>query len=609
MADATSTATPKDRVPDSPETFAASVEHAAGRLFGRSELYGRLAEAMRRLEADCRRLRERGQNRIPALVLVGGVGEGKSWLANCFLRDSEDSQSLRKEIAAGKEVLTWFGPERPFGLDDSAEQFLQTPRRQMIDLGCSYIVGDAPGFTDHSAARERLAQLATTSAPIKILVTSVNELRDGRTEEFVRHMNGSLILPVVRFEAASEQAVEPDEETRRDVEKRMAGWQQAADSAEFLPACFMPTQRLLGTTETVRLMQSRLVEALTPPLLRNERLGQSVERQVEERVKLARREVAGLLNEFRQRVVSHVDGLDDSISHLPECLREELLGDDAMLRVGICQRLRADWISRTPTVCFPYRSLLGLLALTAGAWDRLMLSFIGSLPSLAMTVFQSVRNVRDAMGAIRKIREGVTQRVQGRIEDEVLPQIQNLQTALASTLPESQAASIEKMEAAEGFVRIHGLDRMEAESRRIIAGVVDRRRASTLTVWLFGTIATICFLYLISGPVYAIYRTYLQSHWGAISGGATAWSDFPTPSASMLFSSILLSVLPTFLIALIGIWWSCNAKRVRRAMDKIKTDHENEIQRRTSTGSLRVVLSDPVIDSARFLLDLAARRG
>ena len=61
-----------------PEAFADSVQQASRRLFGGAELHARLTEAMRRLVLDCQRLRERGQSQVPAIVLVGGVGEGKS---------------------------------------------------------------------------------------------------------------------------------------------------------------------------------------------------------------------------------------------------------------------------------------------------------------------------------------------------------------------------------------------------------------------------------------------------------------------------------------------------------------------------------------------------
>ena len=47
-----------------------------------------------------------------------------------------------------------------------------------------------------------------------------------------------------------------------------------------------------------------------------------------------------------------------------------------------------------PSLDVPYRSLMATLAATVGAWDKLILSLAGSLPSLAMLLLQTGKNIK-----------------------------------------------------------------------------------------------------------------------------------------------------------------------------------------------------------------------
>lgn len=595
------------------EAFAQMLDDAARGVFGNSDLAFQLRAVTRSLLDDCRRLHARGHAVAVPLVLVGSVGEGKSWLARCFLQDHPDNQAVRAEIKSGQNDdertarLTWFGPQRPAGFDDAGEQFLQVAAERMLELGRPYVVGDTPGFTDADAAHRQLSALATTSAPIKIVVTSVTELRDGRSADFVRGMDGALILPVVKFRPAGAEHHEPGDKTQQDVRAELSRWQRAAPTAEILPPVFMPLQDIAGAAEAERRTRERLREALVPQLARSEHLRQTIDRQIRERILRARAEAAALLAGFAARVGRCVDRLEAQTGQFPERLVQELLGEDLALRIGLRQRFRADWIDRTPLICFPYRSFLGLLALTAGAWDRLMLSFVGSWPSLALTVFQSLKNVRDAAATLRRLRGGLASRLEKLIEDDFRPEVIHFQTALAATLPEQAAGPGEAADATAGSIRVQGLEGVETASRTILRQAIDQHRAWTFTVWLLALVGTGTFLYLAIGPAVALYRTYLAAHWGALHESETTWDQFPVPGATMLLASFVLSALPAFLAALVGMWWSCRSRRVRASLQMVKKQHAEEIQRRTGDGSLRIVLTNPRLAAARFLLGLAPR--
>ncbi|MGE0608756.1 MAG: hypothetical protein AB7O62_16800 [Pirellulales bacterium] len=597
---------------DRASAFAATVNAAAVRLFGDAELSLQLREIAARMVRDCQRLHRRGGTDTPSIAVLGSVGEGKSWLARCFLLDSPGNQPSRAEIRSGQhedtDRLTWFGPTRPTGLAEQGERFLHLDASQMLDLGRPYVVGDTPGFSHQDNSHRALASVAATSAPIKLVVTSLAELRNGRTQEFVHDMNGALILPVIRFDPSPAEQTEPDDQHQRDVRNTLDKWRRAAPAAEILEPCYMPTQRIYGSQRAERLMQQRLQDALAPPLAEAGRLRLPIERQVHERIREARQEIARALQPFRHRVGNTLARLQAASGRLSQRTLAELLGEDIVLRAGTRQRFRADWIDRTPSLCFPYRTFLGLLSLTAGAWDRLIFSMVGSAPSLAMTFFQSVRNLRDASEFVKKLRGGLAERVERLVQDEINPEVRAFQAALASVLPADEEPGSAAGPTGESWVRVVGLDELEIESRGIFRDSIEQNRAGTLSLALFGLLGPGVFLYLIAGPIVSVYRSYLQAHWETFRDLLVTRGEFPIPSSSMLLGSLLLSMAPAFLVALLAISWSCRGGRVRRAVRAIHSGHNAALDARISDGRLRIELTDPRLDAARLLLSLAEER-
>jgi hypothetical protein len=72
----------------------------------------------------------------------------------------------------------------------------------------------------------------------------------------------------------------------------------------------------------------------------------------------------------------------------------------------------------------------------------------------------------------------------------------------------------------------------------------------------------------------------------------------------MLFTSLVLSLAPAFLVALVGISWSCHHLRVSRALNSIQESYRRVIAERFVDGTLAIEIDDPEVESARFLLTL-----
>ena len=598
--------TAPDRALADAENFATTVRQAAARLFGRVPTASALDAIVERLLDDCHRLRDRGAATVPVLALIGRVGEGKSWLARCFLTPQPEADRVRAELKSGQNdterthEIVWFGPERPFGLAASGERFLAVARTLMLDLGAGYLVGDTPGFSDKDPRAWRLAGLAATSAPIKLLVTSISQLRDGGVEHFVGAMNGALLLPVVRFEPDAAGAAEPAENARRDVLAEVAKWRMHAPESRILDPLYMPQRGIFGEAAVERLMRDRLSTALAPCLAEADELRRGVESQIVARVALARREIAAALREFRLRVGAPVRQLAELTGRIPERAQRELLGEDRTLRAAIRQRLRADWMERTPSLCFPYRTFAGLFALTHGAWDRVFFSAAGSVPSLALTLFRATSNLREARDLEHHYQSGLEARVDRLLAEEFAPAVRNFESALAAILP----PAADPVATRPTSVRCTGLPELEAAARRLLQQSVERHRAAGPVVWLCALLGAASFFALLSGPIVSLYRTYLQAHERALAEATSLWSEFPQPTLSMILASLLLSVAPAVFLALVAIALSCRTGRVRRIAQEFTQTLHAETDQRLAGCTLAIHFDEPKVEAARVLLAL-----
>jgi hypothetical protein len=588
------------------EFFAGRLQRESQRLFGNDPRRGRLQAIADALHAECEKLHQRGDQATPSIVILGRVGEGKSWLARCFLTDHPDNRSIRSEIVSGQNDadrtsdLIWFGSAHRFRAEQG-EVFLKTSHEQMIDLGRDYVVGDAPGISDHDQSRQDLASLAARSAPIKLVVFSRDQVRDASLQDFIRTIDGALIVPVVKFRPANPSDDMPSAAAMDEVQTAITQWKQAAPHAQIVEPIYMPLEAIFGSEQAIELMRGRLKSALAPHLNDIRELQATVEREISQKLVQAKRRVADELADVRLRVGDYVERLDRATEQISGTLRHELLGEPIVLRAGIRRRLRADLIDRTPQICFPYRSFLGVLTLTAGAWDRLIFSIAGSVPSLAMTFFQSARNVLDARKSSKKIKQGVSERIERLVQDELRGEVSQFHNALSAVLDENDG----RKQMVTSEVAVHGLESIEAESHNIFQHAINRHRGSILLVWLFALLGCGVFVYLIFGPIFSVYHEYVTVHSRVMLGDGTQWKDFPAPPWNLIASSFVLSVAPSLLIALIAVCWCCHRYRVERVMKRVTKEIDNKIKDQMANGSFRIELTDPQLDSARYLLSIS----
>lgn len=582
--------------------FASDTNSAAERLFGRNERTNKIREITSRLVADVEQIQNRRSKSIaPAIVLVGPIGAGKSWLARCFLKsDDVDSLEVREQFRTGQnesdrtDRITWIGEEKNFDMGHD-ETFLTVRASQMIDLGRPYVVGDSPGFSDFESSRVDSSSKAVRSAAIKILVFSASNLRDNRLARFIADNDGAIFLPVVKFAPKSMNDSEPTAEARDDVDEAIGKWRAGASQTRLLDPVFMPQESIFGSCEAINLTQQRLTTALQPIIADLQRIKLTSGREIRIRWERSKSEISNSLAETKEKVNGPLKRVQEATNSISDRLVSEILGDEFCLRAGLRRKFRANLIEQTPQVCFPYRSFLGVLALTTGAWDRLLLSLTGSIPSAVMTAFQAVKNVSAQEQNVKDL----TKRIEGVILDHSANDIRNFDSAVNIIASAGDAKTF----STRTSIEVSGLESIEIEATSIARTAVEQNRMRQGLVITLAITGTLLFLYLISGPFYSIYREYLAVHLEALSHNAS-YLDFPSPPWNMLLSSFVISAVPVFVLALSVMAWANNGWRVKRAGQFVRNRLKKTITRHQEDGRLNIKFADPRLDAAKFLFSI-----
>jgi len=583
-------------------------DKAVRQLFGHdSPLTHSISEITKNLRSDIQRISS-GQSTGPVtLALVGRVGEGKSWLARTFLAESDAANQV---IQSGQNAversmsLTWIGSQQPFTDLGAGEQFVKTSPQNMLDLGSAYVLADSPGYSDHNPSLEALSSIALASSNIKLLASSVSHIRDASLASFVGSMDGSLILPIIRFRPEGND-LSPSDEVKNDCLSEIQNWRVQAPSASILPAIFIPDAGIAGDTEAREHTRQLISATLTPLIADPGTLSKHRDSQLQQRIQITRSQISDTLTEFRQRIGTPIEKLDQLSATLPDIIQKEVIGDSAQLHIGIRSRFRADVIDRTPALLFPYKSLIGILGLTHGAWDRLIFTTLGSVPSLVMTAFHSVKSWSKTRDFEQTLRDQSRQRINSLINDAYRDDIKNFSHALSAITQEPGKNHTSPSEGQSNIIEIQGLTGLEIESQEIITEAIRKRRISGFSLWLGGILAFLIFWVMLLGPAIALYSDYIGSLSETAKSISKGWQSYPKPPASWWLTSLMLSMIPAGIISMIVMYLTCKRSRVKKTSQLVEDEIRSTIKHRIEADKLRLVINNPKLDAAKTLLNLS----
>lgn len=540
------------------------------------------------------------------VALVGPIGQGKSWLIQQLVRRSPAASSIvtGNNIDEATEKLVWIGPSPPADLDSMKEQYIYCKASDMEPIGTSYLLVDAPGSTDDRRSVARVAARALSLASVLVVVIRRDQIRSEAVGMLTEASEGTIVIPVVNA------VRHHDDSISADVDSLVSRLRHAAPTSVIAPAVMIDDFDVEGRSEAEvgQLAAAQVSDSI------GEMLGTSWEGDRRRSARLAaldarfRGALHSVLSDQLPGLTAAVARLNDEARALPQEIAESLVGLGGPLRAAIRSRLRLTFLTETAAFWFPYRSMLGLLNLTHGAWDRVLMSLSGSLPSLIGAVWTSTKNLSIDRGAVQDIREGLRQRSAAAVADRLGPLAARFRDEL-SELRQDRNSGASKFSLHTGKSQVaylSGLDSLQESSQRIFDEEVDRVAPSRFAALMAGLIGTAVFWFLMAGPIVALYRGYFDASYVTLRDLAGNLDRFPRPDLSMMLTSLLLSMLPTALFAMVVLSLAQGRRRVHRAEDQIRQRHQETITALQREGVLQLRWDEPLLADAEFLLSAGA---
>jgi hypothetical protein len=433
---------------------------------------------------------------------------------------------------------------------------------------------------------------------IKLFVTAYESLKSEGNEALLRSCEGAIVIPVIRLPTNGEDAREPSHAANNTIRNAIEKWKAVAPSSRLGDPIFMPNEYTVGHENAVRAVQDRLRSTLTPLLADARGIETSLTAQAEHRIAWADKEALQLVDVILTKSNVSLCNLDEATREMSDNALHELVGDDAALEALIRQELRKASIRFTWDGFFPYKPFLRTLAVTAGAWDRLLFLTTGSLPSLAMTALQIGKNIRDNWQFMRRFNFRLAKRLEATLAARLQPDLRNLAVATAPTEKGNADATVHQPD-----IRVHGIEELQECSRAIFGNVVAAHSPSRSMLFALGAAAFALFLALMCVPVVSTFWAYISS---CITVGRQGFSslDFTLPTLSMFLGAAAISAAPSVVLAWIAMLTSCSGGRVKSAAGRARSEHEREITQRLSDNRLRFEVLDPRITALRKLLAL-----
>ena len=579
---------------------------ATSTVFGPSVITAQVEQACHRFEAELENI-QAGRG-IPALVvaIVGAKGQGKTWTARQLVLNP----SLRKKLPSGDLMgdattkLVWIGPSAPDQIDFQAETFHQCASTEMIDVGQPLVLLDTPGTTD---ANSRAAQLAIESlslAPVKLLVIARDQIRAAANLSIASQIDGSFCIPIIT-------SVEPDEmdstELAADLNDLFKRLKSLAASSKFTAEVLVPDFEISGDENAAgEVLRTGLLERLTQLGIDQGKLQSSTEHRIQSAIHRLQLQVTKIISQELPQLADAVHGLREETDQLPLRVINSLLGSQQVLETGIRMRLRAKLVHETSVLWFPYRTVISILNLTHGAWDRIVLALAGSIPSLFGALTSWVQNVRSSREFSSQFQEGIRQRTQQQVEERLYPLCDRFHRAVMRLRP--RELQEQRTDDSLQRVKLLGIDQLQSRSQTIFEDCLERNAVSRWLIQLLGLLGVALFWILMAGPIVTLYRDYLQATWAVWQGNTEVHIDqFPHPTYGLFFTSLLLSLLPLLIYSMFVLTWTLGQRRIKRIASQVVQAHDQAIRDLQKSQVIRLQFGDHLLEQAQFLLNLNPR--
>ncbi len=588
--------------------FSERLAEATRVVFGDRPLTHAVADACARYEKDVRNIQTgRGINAL-TLAIVGAKGQGKTWVARQLVRDPQIRNLLRSGDLNQDATtrLVWIGPNAPDGIDAVSEIYYPCAANQMVEIGQPFVVLDTPGVTDTNHRAAEIASAALSLAPIKLLIIARDQLRAASNLQIAARIDGAVCIPVI-------SSVEPEEteegsaatlQLRNDLRTLREQLHLRAPNVRWVSEVLVPDFEITGNEEAAATsFVGQLIDRLSDLELSELSLSSARDARLQSAQQRLRSDVAKLIDAELPQLSAAVDRLNRETENLPDRVLESLLGSTTVLETGVRMRLRARLVSDTSLLWFPYRTVMSTLNLTQGAWDRVVLAMAGSIPSLFGALASWAKNARQNRDFSIEIQDGIRQRTQRQVEERLKPLCDQFHRAVMKLRPqEDRSKGID--EARSSGMNLTGIDELQNRSQRIFDDSIAANATANLFVQLLALVGTVLFWTFMAGPIVVIYREYFAASFHALGGQETHLESFPHPSAALMLTSVVLSVLPLAIYCMVVLTATLSGRKVARVAKKIVREHEAAIEELKRTNVIHLEFEDELLQQAEFLLNL-----
>lgn len=573
------------------------IETAAEHIFEMSPLLGDISKLIgdtRRDIADAV-----GHRNVSATILSvnGSKNSGKSWLCRTLVSQAESRESIRTgtEIKNTTEKITWIGSDAPEQMHEEFETRIKVPGDGMVDLGRPYILLDVPGYNDSPADVRAAARKCLALAPLRVFITIWKNMPDEEGFHYLSESDGTRILPLI----VDPKYPRGGADYERNLSDFMRRMKRHCPQAEICQPVVIPSVDHADDPAKADELATDIVRKSLRGFMDG---GDQVSpRVVSARMGIFKLRLRHILSSFFARVEPHYRKLNEAEDAALSKIFSQLLGSEKTLKAGVRMRLLMETGRTVPVYFFPYRILLTSMTLATGAIDRLILAFSGNLPSLAITAFQTSRNLK----RLHQMRVNAGKALRDRAEQmakEELAEVNDI--FLRAIEQEIDLGEQSRIRASAREIHLSGIGRVESRSAEIFEESFNRHAAAAWLPWTLGGFATLCFLGLGAAPAWAVYNEFFQA-WGASfqESSPVIWQDFPAPSGSMIFATLLLMTLPVIFLALLTVALAVTRGRANRCVAAIVKGHEKMHNELLQSRGIRIATNDPVREAVRILLE------
>lgn len=591
---------------DQGQLYADRVATAVTGLFGDQPVAQEVLRACREFQRQREGIESSRGIELLSVSLVGAKGQGKSWIARQLIEDPRVIEQLRSGDLArdATDCLTWVGPRSPEQLNPSVERFIFCQIDQMADIGRPYLLLDTPGVTDADAQIAEIARQALSLSPIKLLVIARDQIRSAINTHIARQTAGSVCIPIITM-------IDPKDidslDLKNDIQQLMAHLQQAAPQSDWLDPITIIDFDIASNSQDVGAQTAQtIVERLRSRPLDDISLSRSKEQRLQAAQERFRVQVSRLVGDQIPQLAAAVRKLHQETEKIPEEVISSMLGSPLILQAAVRSRMRTQLVNDTSALWFPYRSFLSLLHLTHGAWDRVLMSLTGSVPSLFGALTAWARNFQQTRQLQWEMQSGLKERIEQQVRDRIEPLCEHFQRVVQRL--QTRGAMVPRSASSEGVsglgIQLTGIQQLQNHSQSIFENTLAENAFSRFPLQLAGFAGTVLFWAFLAGPIISVYRQYFQASYHAIADSVATVETFPHPSPNLFFTSLLLSALPLLIYCMILLTLYLRRANIERVSTLIQQRHYQIIEEMKTAGTLKLHFENPLLDQAQFLIHL-----